>query len=398
MLDTSPPISRAEKVSVGLVLILAMALPMLILYATGALGPYLIKALQIEEKNLSYFVLASFGFASFLSLFAGRFVDAIGLKNAFALHFLTIAASFTLITLADSLFAIVGAVAIVGLSQATANPVTNQLIALRVPVASKPKMVGIKQSGVQLSALFAGFALPVIASYWNWRAAFGVIVPIALLMAYLGWMVAPEKSLTNNSPSMGRPNLQLVLLMLTQGGIGATLSAYITYVPSFATSLSLTPSKAALLITLFGITGMISRIVITPFAGKFDNQALFIVGLTGIAIVAIIITMSAGSSEYWPLYLGVSGIGLSIVATNAIAMGMVINDTRFGPVAYASGMVSAAFFAGLASGSLLFGEVISYYGSFSSGWLFTIFVLVISGVVCSLLAAQYHPSRQEITR
>ncbi|WP_020405776.1 CynX/NimT family MFS transporter [Hahella ganghwensis] len=393
--NSTTPMNGLEKVNIGLVLVLAMALPMLILYATGALGPYLIEALQINKTDLSYFVMASFGLASVLSLFAGKIVDSLGLRSSFALHFLAIAASFLLISMADSLTAMIGAVAIVGLSQAIANPVTNQLIALRIPASSKPKMVGLKQSGVQLSALFAGFALPAIAIHWDWRAAFGVIVPIAMTMAVLGWKIAPKKAAGSKPSNLRPPNVPLTLLMLTQGGIGAVLSAYITYVPSFATSLSFPPEQAALLITLFGITGMASRIIMTPIAASFDNQAMFIVGLTGFAIIAIMITMRASHSDGWPLYFGVTGIGLSIVATNAIAMGMVIKDQRFGPVAYASGMVSAAFFGGLATGSAAFGQIISFFGDFSSGWVFTIMVLAFSGTFCFLLASQHQQLTQQ---
>ncbi|USD22416.1 MFS transporter [Microbulbifer variabilis] len=394
---SAPPthIDPFDKIKIGLVLLLAMALPMFILYATGVLSPYLIKALQVQESDLSYIVMVSFGLASILSLFAGNAVDYFGLRASYVLHFITIAISFFIISISDSLWTIIGAISIVGLSQALANPLTNKLIALRIPDSSKAMMVGMKQSGVQLSALLAGFTLPFIANNWGWRVSFLAVVPIAIVMAILSWKVSPNKPLVRKSSQQYIPNRKLALLMLTQGGIGAVLSAYITYIPSFAISLSLSPEQAGLLITLFGITGMSSRIIMTPIASSFDNQAMFIVGMIGFAILAIFITMKSNIEASWPIYIGVIGIGLSIVATNAIAMGMVVKDSRFGPIAYASGMISAAFFAGIAVGSSIFGMIISFFESFSSGWIFTILILLISGSSCLILANQHSLTQQE---
>ncbi|WP_444904000.1 CynX/NimT family MFS transporter [Microbulbifer sp. CnH-101-E] len=394
---SAPPthIDPFDKIKIGLVLLLAMALPMFILYATGVLSPYLTKALQVQESDLSYIVMVSFGLASILSLFAGNAVDYFGLRASYVLHFITIAISFFIISISDSLWTIIGAISIVGLSQALANPLTNKLIALRIPDSSKAMMVGMKQSGVQLSALLAGFTLPFIANNWGWRVSFLAVVPIAIVMAILSWKVSPNKPLVRKSSQQYIPNRKLALLMLTQGGIGAVLSAYITYIPSFAISLSLSPEQAGLLITLFGITGMSSRIIMTPIASSFDNQAMFIVGMIGFAILAIFITMKSNIEASWPIYIGVIGIGLSIVATNAIAMGMVVKDSRFGPIAYASGMISAAFFAGIAVGSSIFGMIISFFESFTSGWIFTILILLISGGSCLILANQHSLTQQE---
>ncbi len=379
------PVKGLAMSATGTVLLLAMALPMLILYATGSLGAYVSADLGVAVESLGYLVLASFGLAALLSLFAGSIVDRLGLRVSFALHFFAVALSFLLISRADSLPLLAASVAICGLSQATANPVTNQLIALRIPPAKRAGMVGLKQSGVQLAALFAGLVLPVIASGWGWRAAFLSLVPAALLGALAAAALAPPRVAHRARLSLAPPNRPLVLLMLAQGCIGAVLSAYVTAVPAFGISLGLGPREAAQLVALFGVTGMLSRIALTPIAARFDNQALCLLALVAVAIAAVCVTASAAADHLWLLYTGVAGIGLSIVASNAIAMGMLVKGPEFGSVTQASGMVSAAFFSGLACGSLLFGQLAANAG-YLSGWLGLVVLLVLSGLLCGLLA------------
>ena len=68
-------------------------------------------------------------------------------------------------------------------------------------------------------------------------------------------------------------------------------------------------------------------------------------------------------------------MGLSAVATNAIAMSMLIRDSAFGLVTAASSYVSFAFFSGFAFGPPLFGLLSGQPGS-ALGWN------VLTGLLC----------------
>ncbi|MGE8322294.1 MAG: MFS transporter, partial [Pseudomonas sp.] len=64
---TTQPSTRLLRSLLGA----AMALPMLVFYAIGALGPYLISDLQVPEHWLGYLTMSAFGLAALLSLGAG---------------------------------------------------------------------------------------------------------------------------------------------------------------------------------------------------------------------------------------------------------------------------------------------------------------------------------------
>ena len=124
-----------------LVLLLAMALPMLVLYATSTLGLTLSLALSFPVAWLGYVVMSSFGLASLLSLWAGQVVNRIGSRTGLIALFVIIALAFTVMITAQNFYGLLVAAALCGIAQALANPVTNLLIAEQVAPAKKAGIV-----------------------------------------------------------------------------------------------------------------------------------------------------------------------------------------------------------------------------------------------------------------
>ena len=126
-------------ISFRVVLVFAMALPMLVLYAVSTLGPLLGRDLRFEPASLGYLVMSSFGLAAILSPWAGAIVDRIGSRYALIGLFSVIALAFALIATAETFQGLVVATALCGIAQALANPATNLLIAQQVPPEKKAK-------------------------------------------------------------------------------------------------------------------------------------------------------------------------------------------------------------------------------------------------------------------
>lgn len=370
-----------------LVLVFAMALPMLVLYATSTLGPLLGPDLRFEPALLGYLVMSSFGLAAVLSLWAGAFVDHIGSRNALIVLFSAIASAFTLIASVESYYGLVAATAICGVAQALANPVTNLLIAQQVLPAQKAKIVGLKQAGVQLAALFAGLVLPGIAFAYGWRTAFAMIVPVAILFGLTTPFVTPRThARTGKGFTFSPPNSLLLRLMGIQFCVGVSLSAFVTFLPTFAIQRGMPLSLAGTLIAVFGAMGMLSRIVLTPMGAKLKDESLLLLLLIAMAACSMAVMMQADSESHWRLWAGAVGVGLTAAGTNAIAMSMLIRDAAFGPVTVASGFISVAFFGGFALGPPFYGAVSNYSGSLLLGWGVLTGVLLSACVMSSALA------------
>lgn len=82
-----PRATTLADLGLNLVLTLAMTLPMLILYAISALGPFLIRDLRIEAGWLGYVSMSAFGLAAMLSLGAGPLVDRLGSRRGLRMLF-----------------------------------------------------------------------------------------------------------------------------------------------------------------------------------------------------------------------------------------------------------------------------------------------------------------------
>ncbi|MDX7991003.1 MFS transporter [Xenorhabdus littoralis] len=371
---------KKTELSLGFILVLAMALPMLILYACGALAPFILQEGTIDRELLGGFTLAAFSVAAILSLSAGKWVKKLGIRWVSIMLFLFTGGAFAALILANNPWLMILSIAVCGIAQALANPMTNQAIATQVVPARKSFMVGLKQSGVQLSALVAGSILPWIATQWGWRAALGAIIPLCLLMAILAavrnWQ--PTVAASQVKSRKARQSGTISMLMLMQGCVGVVLAAFITQVPMFASQLGMPSGQAAFLVTVFGLMGWLSRLVLTPLASRFKQESDLLALLFVFAFLALLATFNATAQNLWLVYVGVIGIGCTLVATNALAMAMILQHDCFGEIPTASGQVSFAFFGGLALGSLLFHWVVTYFGSIWAGMVFMLILLSFS--------------------
>lgn len=392
MAESSIPVSRAapgaraQSLLLGTILTAAMALPMLVLYAVGALGPVLAQDLRVAPSSLGWVTFTTFSIAAVLSPWAGPLTDRLGARRGLVLLFMAVALAYVAAAWVPSLAALAGAVAIGGVAQALCNPVTNLLIAREVAPAHKARIVGLKQAGVQGAALFAGMALPTLASGIGWRLALGLMAPISVLLAVTALAVTKPHTPGPVRPLRPpRPNHRLVLLMTLQLCVGVALSAFVTFLPAHAAAKGMSLAQAGALIAIFAGTGMLSRIALTPLAGRLPDESALMLVLLLTAAVASGSVLMATADRHWPLWGAAALMGASAVASNAVAMSMLIRDEGFGSTAVASGWLSAGFFAGLAMGSPLAGAVAADSGSFAATWWGIATVLCIAAMVTLLL-------------
>ncbi|MEN5094711.1 MFS transporter [Pseudomonas protegens] len=368
------------------VLVCAMGLPMLIFYAIGTLGPLLIADLGVAPHWLGWLVMSAFGLAAVLSLWAGPLVNRLGIRRGLALLFWATLAGYGLLVSLPGFAGLLLALAICGVAQALANPVTNLLVAECVEARSKAAVVGLKQSGVQLSALIAGLLLPPLAGSLGWRAALACLLLPTLLLALWGPKVAPGSAAGKTmSLKIPRPNSRLTLLLSVQLCVGLVLSSFVTFLGVFAARQGVAVGETGAMVAGFGVMGILARTLLTPLAARMAEESWLLLTLLLLASLALAVTAQATPQAHWPLWFGALGMGLTAVATHAIAMSMLLRDPAFGSPASASGLLSAGFFAGFALGPVLFGAVQQGVADFASAWLMLIAVLLLGAVLSLLL-------------
>ena len=183
------------------------------------------------------------------------------------------------------------ALTVCGIAQALANPVTNLLIAERVEPAFKAAVVGLKQSGVQVSALFAGALLPGLALGFGWRGALACLLLPALLLAVLGPRVAPAASARKPlSLRVARPTARLAVLMSIQLCVGVVLSSFVTFLGVFAAGQGMSATAIGGLIAGFGVMGIVARTLLTPLGARMADESWLLLVLLLLASVALVAT------------------------------------------------------------------------------------------------------------
>jgi predicted MFS family arabinose efflux permease len=373
------------------VLTLAMALPMLVLYAVGALGPKLVADLGVNRTELGILPATGFAAAAVLSLRSGRMVDRLGTQSASTILFVVVAASFAAMSVASGFGFLVAAIALCGVAQALSNPVTNRIIAERIPAQARGVVVGIKQSGVQLAALAAGLALPSVAALWGWHVALAWVTPVALVCLLAIRRLphsAPGPGTHSASVGLAAPGRALSWLLGLQLCLGAGLAAVTTFVPLYAhQDLGISDAHAALVLAGLGVSGIVSRVLWTAVAGRRDDPlGLQLVLALCAAIAAGVLWLSSevpivGLALVWA---GTIGVGATAVAANAVSMLIVINDRRFGPVGHASALASCGFFAGFAVSPPLAGLLADTAG-FGATWALVVAAFLLATACATTL-------------
>ncbi|MEJ2633539.1 MAG: MFS transporter [Acidihalobacter sp.] len=382
MLKSAPAQSTTILASL---LTLAMGMPMMVFYAIGVLGPQLIADLDISQERLGWLTTSAFGLAAVLSPWVGTLVQRIGSRSGLKSLFLLVALSFTLMVLLPGFWGMVVALLFCGVAQSLANPATNQAIAQAVPPGRKATVVGLKQSGIQASALVAGLVLPSLSFWFGLRGAFAVWVPVALLLAYISTRLIPPKAVGPAAAQpfkVERPNSRLSMLMAIQFCAGLALSSFITFLGVYAHQLGVSAQLIGAMVGGFGVMGILSRVLLTPIGSRLRDETVLLFMLFLLPIAALLVMRLADHERYWPLWVGVLGMGLTVVATNAIAMSMLLRDPRFGLPARTAGMLSVGFFGGFAVGPPLFGVLLTLPGGYSVAWQFLLGALVAGSLLC----------------
>lgn len=386
--------ARPSLLQHGLLLILAtlaMCLPMLVLYAFAALG-----AAQNNSFNparIGLLISTCFAAAALLSPWVGQWVQHHGERRSLRQLFLALGTGFALLACAgENLYLPLLALLPCACAQAICNPATNLLLARHFPPPWRARAAGIKQAGVQFAALLAGACMLPLAQRFGWQQVFAALLPLALLLAaWCEWgnwgqrvQLPPQAGAQTRLKMAWRippPPHLLAWLMAAQCLCGFLLSSFVSLIPQYARHLQLNPEAAAGLLLWFGASGLLARIVLTPQAKRLGDETRLLIILLGVACLALLLLLQARPQSAWLLHLAALLLGCSAVASNAIAMGMLLADQRFGAPAQAAGWLSCAFFGGFALGPLLCGLVLNRFGASAWPWLW---LGLLAGSLCAL--------------
>ena len=368
----------AHSPGLVVVLTLAMALPMLVLYAIGALGPQLVTDLGVRPDELGALPAGAFAVAAVLSLWSGRIVDRMGTRGA-ARH--CSSSSPSRLPRWRSPVAS-GCSSSPSRRAGSLRPWPTRSPTGSSPIGYPPKP-GARWSGSSSPGCNSPPWSPASGCHPWLRCGGGRLpsawVPPVALVCLIATLRLPHAA---GGPGIGgaplrlaAPGRVLAWLLALQLCLGAGLAAVTTFVPLYAhQDLGASERHGALVLAGFGVSGMVSRVLWTSVAGRRDDPSglqLMLTLLAAIAAGALWLSSVVPAGGLALVWAGALGVGATAVAANAVSMLSVINDRRFGSVGHASALASSGFFAGFVVGPPLAGLLADTAG-FGGTWVLAI--------------------------
>jgi predicted MFS family arabinose efflux permease len=374
-------------------------------YGLSTTSSLIISDLGISDGQFGLLATVCFLTAALSSAGIGRLSDRLPVKAQLAIIFGGTACALVAIALAPSYWWLLIAVAIAGPGQSLSNPLTNRIIIYNVSPAKRGSWIGVKQSGVQASQLFAGLFFPSVALLLGWTGATAAGAVVALILMLWCWRrvgeAAPpgdgpgtptigEAATTNPALAPRRAPLPAPIWVLTCYSLfsAAALQATNVYLPLFAQrELDLSLQVAGLTAGLSGIVGVCSRVLWgrQMNAGVKASSLLLLLAIG--AILGTLFLLLAGEFGIHPLlWFGVSLHGAAALGINAVVMTGLMREVPACQIGRASGTVALGLYSGFAIGPSIMGFLLEESGEFSAGWGF------IAGcyALCAALALLMH--------
>lgn len=372
--------SRLWFLGFGTTLTLAIIVGTLVPFALGALGPLLVADLDISRTRFGTLTTVFYATAAGSSLLVGPLADRVGGRNVLIGVFAIAATGIGVVANAPNYAWLLAGVAIGGVAVSGANPSTNRLLQAFTRPGRRGTLVGVKQSGAQVSNLLAGALLPVVAVSWGWRTAIGWTSVLAAAGLLSALTIIPNDHLqqlqvesSEASETSARP------LALYSFFDGAGLATVTTYVVLYGHErLGFQETVAGRLLAVLAVVAIAARIL----WGRLVERRARVTGALGlIGLVAMLSTVAlllAGHGPTWLAWIAVAGLGSSAAASNAVVMLAVVRAQAGGQPGRASGLVVAAFYTGLFATPALFGAIVDTTAGYDFAWALTTSMFIAS--------------------
>ncbi|GER21991.1 hypothetical protein NCCP1664_04880 [Zafaria cholistanensis] len=394
------------------VLACAMGVGPLLNYGISAAGALLVSHLGIADAQLGLAAAVVFAAAAVSSRALGRLSDRVSVRAQLVLIFGGTAVALAVASFADAFWVLLLAAALAGLAQAVSNPTTNKVITQVVPSARRAGWVGVKQSGVQASQLFAGLYFPAVSLWLGWRgAALGAAALALVLLAFSLQQLPPElrvppgpaaspdagphpapagaedapEPAADAAPARGRQAVWLLTAVMFLVGLGT--QATNVYLPLYAVrELGFPLLLGGVAAGLAGVIGVASRIAWGRRMAAGATASALLVAITLGSLLAVACLFTAGEfAAAGLLWAGVALHGATTLGASVVSYAAVMALVPHGRMGAATGTVSMGMYAGYAGGPLAMGLLVGATGTFAAGWIAVAAAYVVAAGAALLL-------------
>lgn len=356
-------------------------------FLIGALSVQVSAEMDVSEAVYGWGLSSFFGAAMLGSILLGRLSQRIGALNQMTLALgLSIVVQLALAATAQSFGAIIGFLVVAGL----ANAANQTSINLALGQAELPRLglaVSVKQSGLPMATLLAGFAVPSLALTVGWRWAYVASAAFTLVsLAVVRSAVRSSTPARGAAPSTPESSSRDLFLGAAVGSFLAFSAGSLNaWGVGSGVDAGLGEGMAGLFLSVGAATGITLRVIsgwvsdtmraapfrvggISALLGSV-GMAMLAVRLPGTHIAALLVAFGAG--WVWPVFTN-----FGVVRANPQAAGA------------ATGVTQMGVYVGVFAGPLLTGWLIEYSG-YQLMWLVVASSSVVGAVISIRIADRF---------
>jgi MFS family permease len=352
------------------------------LFAVPVLAPWIADDIRADATAVGYYTAIIFGVSVASSAAAGTFVLRWGAMRVSQVCLLFGALAAGLAAWGHVALMAAAAVAL-GVAFGPETPAATHLLARFTQPPRRPFVFSLKQTGIQIGALVAGFLAPPLARWLNWQT---VLLLIAALSVALVAAVQPLRRTYDRDRDAAAPlelsslksGLNLVLgpgalryLVPAAFAFSALQQCVNTFMVVYLVEIyDMTVQAAGVALSVAQISGIVGRILWGLIAERWIATRVLL-GALGTSMTIAVIALGEVTPA-WPtaaLFTACAAFGISATGWNGI---FVAEVTRLAPKlrnADAIGGMLAAAFAGVVVGPIAVGSAVAAGWSFRSCYL-----------------------------
>jgi MFS transporter, ACS family, hexuronate transporter len=343
------------------------------------LAPFLVDDLGLTRNQVGLIVTASTLGAILVLILAGSLSDRFGVRALFLVGLLLAGAPLALAALAPGFAWLLVAMALFGLGNGFALPPTTRAIVEWFPTRRRGLAMGIKQTGVALAGVIAGFVVPPLGLAFGWRGALLALGLVTIASGLVAWLVYRDRAVEPSSGRGKRPPIGTVLrnrnLLLLSGVTwlyaGVQLSILGFLVLFLRERVGMPVAEAGALLALAeggGVAGRIGWGVVSDTL--FGGRRKVVMGIIGALAAASSFALAlTGPETPMVVLLAVLAVaGISAVGWNGINMTFVAEIAGRQSSATAAGVNLTASYLGVMLGPPLFGLIVDATGSYTTAF------------------------------
>lgn len=248
--------------------------------------------------------------APFFATFTSRLDRRVLLSGSLAFY----ALGHGLSALAPDFWSLVALRAVTVISAGLFTPQAAATLGLMLPPQKRAAAVAFIFIGWSIASVAGMPSGSLIAAFAGWRVAYALMALLALIAAFLVWRTLPKGlrvpplSLSAWRAVFFDPVLVLILLVTLASGSGQfTLSGYLVVI--YKEVLGASPMLIALLLSGFGVAGVIGNFLAARFVGRLGVERLIVFALSAILLGLVVFWSSFGLLAGAAISVALWGLG-----------------------------------------------------------------------------------------